>query len=159
MRPGYSSSGYIFGISQSLAWRSAWISYFCSNRILPFFGFFMVIFRWRQKNTHIHFVKIYMYNLDQDHCHQSKYRLCSRLLLGIAAHGYWPFKPLYVSFPSTHSHPVSRYATMYTYDLVSYLCIIPDTVIVIFDNKFQQAIGFLYTCIWLVFQLQEKEPK
>ena len=83
---------------------------------------------------------------------------------GIAAHGHWPDKPPHAlsSTPSaygTHSHPISRYATMYTYDLVSYLCIIPDTVIVIFDNKFQQAIGFLYTCIWLVFQLQEKEPK
>ena len=150
MRPGYSSSGYIFGISQSLAWRSPWIAYFCSNRSLPFFGFFMVIFRERQKNTHIHFVKIYMYNLDQDHYHQSKYRLCSRLLLGIAAHGYWPVKPLYVSFPSTesHSHQVSRFMQpCIPMTLYSYLCIIPDAVIVIFDNKFLRAIGFLYTCI------------
>ena len=62
--PRCSSSWYIFKISQSLAWRlrrSAWIGYFCSNKILPFF---FLDFSWsffvkdRQTHTRIHFIKI-----------------------------------------------------------------------------------------------------
>ena len=46
-----------FEISQSLAWclrRSAWIGYFCSNRILPFFLDFSWSFFVKDRQTHTH---------------------------------------------------------------------------------------------------------
>ena len=82
---------HFWDFSKSRNWslrRSAWIGYFCSNRILPFIGFFMVIFREKQTNT--------------------------------------------------HTYTSSKYI---------YIILIKITVTAAF------------TCIWLVFQLQEKEPQ